>query len=1073
MASGGTAVCSEDSPDVWSLVECGQLEKGEHTDLDLLMPNGFLISVRCHSDSTLAMLKQEVFNEAKRMPLFDLLLTSSDYIFFTVGTNGEREEFYDETKSIFSLRLFVPLLGLVEPEGNREEKELAHNIGLAIAHPLSEIESKLSNENISYRLDLFRVMEESVATRGVHDYDHYAFPEELSSEYDADIPPQLKAKIKVADLYVEVWYRSEEDEIAGIDSNCVCVKIRKVVRVRARDLIADAIKELTTQHKFTIRESPSDFLLQIAGRKCFLTKDIKLTSFEYVRSSFENYRIPKFLLRRKEIVLKEFPIPGPILKPSWVRAYESRLSAANDCSLKRCSLWELDDNLKMRVHSASHITVSDIDRIYVKAAVYHGTNLIVNKESEWVSPSNPRWTNGWIDFNVYLKDLAPASQVCLSLIAVKQKKKDVFEHDGIGWVNIRLFDWNNELLQGKLTLYLWPFSKHCSELLYPLGQTGSNDNRDTARIEVEFYEHGSIVEFPSFEHIYAYVNKLNARGCGTVPSAASFTPDGAEVGQLIGIARHLDGEKLTDPQQHHLWKMREYVAECMPDLLPLLAECAFIWNTRETFTRLYELLTRWGPIQPETALELLDFKYPDREIREFAVRCLDEALDNDRLQLYVMPLVQALKYEPWGRCSLARMLLKRALCSYRIGHILFWLLRAELGQIGEGCQELPNMYKRFALLIEAYCRGNFTHLDSMLRQVDMVARLTNLSKLVKLLKDKESATKRLQKELMAHVEVMQHMSSPLDPLDSLGTLRIEACKVIGSAKLPLRLTWTNPEPLARLYMETHQIIFKNGDDLRQDMLTLQVMRIMDALWKSRDLDFCLSIYEVLPMGKNVGMIHVVQNCSTLFEIQCAAKQLGSTFNMESSLINKWIRNHSDDSKTYLEAVDRFTASCAGYCVATYVLGIKDRHQDNIMLAKDGRLFHIDFGHFLGHYKKKLGINRDRVPFVLTDHFLCVIAKGKPNFRDSHEHKKFKQLCTDAYLMLHERARLFISLFTMMLCMGLPELQKMEDVDFVKRTLCAELDPQQASASFQKIFEEAFSGAWSTKTNWFFHSVKHL
>uniref|UniRef100_A0A0M3IXQ4 Myotubularin related protein 14 n=1 Tax=Ascaris lumbricoides TaxID=6252 RepID=A0A0M3IXQ4_ASCLU len=41
---------------------------------------------------------------------------------------------------------------------------------------------------------------------------------------------------------------------------------------------------------------------------------------------------------------------------------------------------------------------------------------------------------------------------------------------------------------------------------------------------------------------------------------------------------------------------------------------------------------------------------------------------------------------------------------------------------------------------------------------------------------------------------------------------------------------------------------------------------------------------------------------------------------------------------------------------------------------------------------------------------------------------------------------------------------MEDVDFVKRTLCAELDPQQASASFQKIFEEAFSGAWSTKTN---------
>lgn len=47
------------------------------------------------------------------------------------------------------------------------------------------------------------------------------------------------------------------------------------------------------------------------------------------------------------------------------------------------------------------------------------------------------------------------------------------------------------------------------------------------------------------------------------------------------------------------------------------------------------------------------------------------------------------------------------------------------------------------------------------------------------------------------------------------------------------------------------------------------------------------------------MIYVVQNCNTLFEIQCAAKQLGSTFNMESSLINKWIRNYSEDSKLFV------------------------------------------------------------------------------------------------------------------------------------------------------------------------------
>lgn len=49
-----------------------------------------------------------------------------------------------------------------------------------------------------------------------------------------------------------------------------------------------------------------------------------------------------------------------------------------------------------------------------------------------------------------------------------------------------------------------------------------------------------------------------------------------------------------------------------------------------------------------------------------------------------------------------------------------------------------------------------------------------------------------------------------------------------------------------------------------------------------------------------------------------------------------------------------------------------------------QLFHIDFGHFLGNFKRKLGINRERVPFILTYDFVHVIQEGKTNNSDKFE-----------------------------------------------------------------------------------------
>ena len=115
-----------------------------------------------------------------------------------------------------------------------------------------------------------------------------------------------------------------------------------------------------------------------------------------------------------------------------------------------------------------------------------------------------------------------------------------------------------------------------------------------------------------------------------------------------------------------------------------------------------------------------------------------------------------------------------------------------------------------------------------------------------------------------------------------------------------------------------------GDDLRQDQMTLQLLRIMDKIWTTppHNLDLRLNPYGCCATGKDLGMIEVVKNSATTAQItvEYGGRMAGAFI---KTPIDQFLRVHNKDSE-YSTAVENFVHTCAGYCVATYVLGIGDR-----------------------------------------------------------------------------------------------------------------------------------------------------
>ena len=81
----------------------------------------------------------------------------------------------------------------------------------------------------------------------------------------------------------------------------------------------------------------------------------------------------------------------------------------------------------------------------------------------------------------------------------------------------------------------------------------------------------------------------------------------------------------------------------------------------------------------------------------------------------------------------------------------------------------------------------------------------------------------------------------------------------------------------------------------------------------------------------------------------------------------------------------FVRSLAAYSVFCYVFSVKDRHNGNIMLTRQGHLLHIDFGFFLQNSPGKV-IETEKAPFKLTNDYIEML-----DGQASKQFNEFKEL----------------------------------------------------------------------------------
>ncbi|AAZ13385.1 phosphatidylinositol 3-kinase, putative [Trypanosoma equiperdum] len=583
-------------------------------------------------------------------------------------------------------------------------------------------------------------------------------------------------------------------------------------------------------------------------------------------------------------------------------------------------------------------------------------------------------------------------------------------------------------------------------------------------------------------------------------SSANTQPGPVERAQLKEIAQkpliHLEELKLGE--RTLLCRFRHFLTRDPAYFVPFMRSVN--WDDKIEKREALKVMQQWKPIGFTQALICLSFYFRKVvDVRIYAINVLDKSSD-DRLFRFLIQLVQGVRYDVNG--ELETFLLRRAANCWEICSNLFWyvLTEASLGsgnsqgdgqRYGDGQEE---RYTTFLQNIKATLqRTKPCFLQRIHQQVKLMGTLRTLNKSLLKASDRvkrmELATSLIDSKECGIRELFfpspisslsedpretaavqgRIVTLPTHPSAVVEDIISEGFYMFKSAMMPIKVPFVlHPEPLGSNTCHRSPVVedgtntgpstvpvtvsrpeggllFKVGDDVRQDQLVVQLVQLIDMILRQDGLDLCLCPYRVIATGPTEGLVELIPNVVTLQSVQRD--------------ITGFIRSRNQSQEGYTAAMSRFTKSCAGYCVLTFILGIGDRHLENILLTHDGRLLHIDFGYILGNDPKPfpppMKINKEMVE-----------ALGGPQ---STGYMEFKSYCCSSYNIIREHAQVILSMLLLMVDASIPHISGDGKVDprvnllKVQEKLRLDLSNAEASQYIQNVIADSvgsiFTNLW--------------